>query len=182
MLRSPVVVEASVRPMLIRLLVERVLDLKDLAGDVHLAHVNCEGEHFFVLHKHFERMYAALVEHADLLGERVRQLGGTMLGGSRTVATGSTLIAPDETQHDGLMLARGICDRTCALLVQLGNVRRACTGEIEPGTYELLVGVMLDLEKRCWMLMAFLGEPAVALEQREAALGMAPTPPPPAWR
>ena len=74
MLRSPVVVEASVRPMLIRLLVERVLDLKDLAGDVHLAHVNCEGEHFFVLHKHFERMYAALVEHADLLGERVRQL------------------------------------------------------------------------------------------------------------
>jgi hypothetical protein len=109
-----------------------------------------------------------------------------MPGTARAIAEGSTLPPTKEGEALDMTAARGVLDLLTALLVRLGETRRLCTGEIEPGTYELLVGVMLDLEKRAWKLAAMVEQPILVAEAERGAAAppaAAPAqepPPPPA--
>jgi starvation-inducible DNA-binding protein len=74
------------------LLNARLADCIDLQTMAKQAHWNVRGPQFIALHKLFDDVSAAIDEYADLLAERIGQLGGTALGTARVVAERTSLL------------------------------------------------------------------------------------------
>ena len=73
------------------LLQERLADAVDLVTHAKQAHWNVKGPSFIALHELFDKVYEHAGDHADLLAERILQLGGTAEGTVRAVAKQSQL-------------------------------------------------------------------------------------------
>jgi len=82
---------ALIGEQVIDLLNERLADAIDLQLQAKQAHWNVKGPQFIALHRLFDEVAAAATEYADLLAERVVQLGGTALGTSAIIAEQSAL-------------------------------------------------------------------------------------------
>jgi starvation-inducible DNA-binding protein len=74
------------------LLNQRLADCINLQLQCKQAHWNVKGPAFIALHKLFDEVNAEVAEYADLLAERVVQLGGIAEGTVAIVATRSGLI------------------------------------------------------------------------------------------
>jgi starvation-inducible DNA-binding protein len=83
--------EASRREA-IDLLNQRLADCIDLQTQSKQARWNVKGPTFIALHKLFDEINAAALEYADLLAERIVQLGGIAEGTVGVVAERSTLV------------------------------------------------------------------------------------------
>lgn len=81
----------NIRSQIAALLNARLADAVDLASQAKQAHWNVKGAQFIALHKLFDEIHAAVDEYADLLAERVVQVGGIAEGTVRMVATRSEL-------------------------------------------------------------------------------------------
>ncbi|MGH7741106.1 MAG: DNA starvation/stationary phase protection protein Dps [Candidatus Eiseniibacteriota bacterium] len=79
------------RAQIIELLNRRLADALDLQSQCKQAHWNVKGPHFIALHKLFDDVYADVTEYADLIAERIVQLGGVAFGTVRDVAENSEL-------------------------------------------------------------------------------------------
>jgi starvation-inducible DNA-binding protein len=82
---------APIRDQVIIVLNERLTDAIELQLQAKHAHWNVKGPQFIALHRLFDEVAAAAYEYADLLAERVVQLGGIALGTSDIVAKRSEL-------------------------------------------------------------------------------------------
>ena len=71
----------AARTEAISLLNQRLADCIDLQTQSKQAHWNVKGPSFIALHKLFDDVNEAAAEYADLLAERVVQLGGVAGGG-----------------------------------------------------------------------------------------------------
>jgi starvation-inducible DNA-binding protein len=94
----------DVRSQVIDLLNRRLADAVDLETQTKQAHWNVKGPSFIALHQLFDEIHEAVDGYADLLAERVVQLGGVALGTARVAAAQSELtdypLAPlDGTTH-----------------------------------------------------------------------------------
>jgi starvation-inducible DNA-binding protein len=74
------------------LLNQRLADCIDLQTQCKQAHWNVKGPTFIALHKLFDEVNEAVEEYADLIAERVVQLGGIAEGTVGVVAERSALI------------------------------------------------------------------------------------------
>ena len=83
---------AEARLQVARLLNQRLADAIDLQAQCKQAHWNVKGPTFIALHKLFDEINEAVLEYADLLAERVVQLGGIAEGTVEVVAERSTLV------------------------------------------------------------------------------------------
>jgi len=83
--------EAS-RAEAVALLNQRLADCIDLQAQCKQAHWNVKGPTFIALHKLFDEITEDVQEYADLLAERVVQLGGIAEGTVGVVAERSTLV------------------------------------------------------------------------------------------
>src|SRR5438046_2671576 len=83
--------EAS-RAEAVALLNQRLADCIDLQAQCKQAHWNVKGPTFIALHKLFDEITEDVQEYADLLAERVVQLGGIAAGKVGVVAERSTLL------------------------------------------------------------------------------------------
>jgi starvation-inducible DNA-binding protein len=92
----------GVREQVATLLNERLADAIDLTTQTKQAHWNVKGPQFISLHKLFDDIHAAVDEYADLLAERVVQLGGVAEGTARIVAERSELTEYPHTIADGI--------------------------------------------------------------------------------
>ena len=81
----------KVRTQVAGLLQERLADAIDLVTHAKQAHWNVKGPNFIALHQLFDSVYEHAGEHADLLAERIQQLGGAAEGTARAVAKRSQL-------------------------------------------------------------------------------------------
>ena len=84
-------VPAASRTQLVELLDRRLADALDLQSQCKQAHWNVKGPHFIALHELFDEVYAGVAEYADLLAERIVQLGGVAHGTVRDVAEASQM-------------------------------------------------------------------------------------------
>jgi starvation-inducible DNA-binding protein len=91
----------NVRTQVADLLNQRLADAIDLATQTKQAHWNVKGAQFIALHKLFDEIHDAVQEYADLLAERVVQLGGIAEGTVRVVAERSELTDYPRTIADG---------------------------------------------------------------------------------
>jgi starvation-inducible DNA-binding protein len=81
----------KIRVQVANLLQERLADAQDLVTHAKQAHWNVKGPAFIALHELFDKVYEHAGEHADLLAERIIQLGGIAEGTVRAVAKRSQL-------------------------------------------------------------------------------------------
>ena len=79
------------RTQVAELLNRRLADALDLQSQCKQAHWNVKGPQFIALHKLFDDVYADVTGYADLLAERIVQLGGVAHGTVRDVAEASEL-------------------------------------------------------------------------------------------
>jgi starvation-inducible DNA-binding protein len=81
----------EIRTQIVELLNRRLADAIDLQTQCKQAHWNVKGANFIGLHKLFDELHAAVTEYADLLAERITQLGGVARGTARQAAENSEL-------------------------------------------------------------------------------------------
>jgi starvation-inducible DNA-binding protein len=79
------------RVALCQLLNLRLADAVDLQSQVKQAHWNVKGPSFIALHKLFDEVDEDVEEYADLIAERIAQLGGIAEGTVRVAAARSRL-------------------------------------------------------------------------------------------
>jgi starvation-inducible DNA-binding protein len=82
----------ATRVQVITLLNQRLADCIDLQAQCKQAHWNVKGPTFIALHKLFDEIYADVTDYADLIAERIVQLGGIAEGTVGVVAERSTLV------------------------------------------------------------------------------------------
>src|SRR2546429_8179056 len=82
----------AARREVVGLLNQRLADCIDLQTQSKQAHWNVKGPAFIALHKLFDEINGAVAEYADLLAERIVQLGGIAEGTVGVVAERSELV------------------------------------------------------------------------------------------
>lgn len=94
-------VPVQIRAQVIELLNQRLADAVDLSMQAKQAHWNVKGPNFIALHELFDKIHAAVDEYADVIAERVVQLGGIAGGTVRIAAQTSELTDYPRTISDG---------------------------------------------------------------------------------
>ncbi len=70
---------------------QRLADIIDLQAQLKQAHWNVKGPHFIGLHELFDKIAEDVENYADLIAERIVQLGGIAQGTVRVAASRSRL-------------------------------------------------------------------------------------------
>jgi starvation-inducible DNA-binding protein len=136
------------------LLNQRLADCIDLQTQSKQAHWNVKGPSFIALHQLFDDVNAAAAEYADLLAERVVQLGGVAEGTVGVVAERSTLV------DYPLGLSTGP-EHVAALSDALAGFGRAVRVGIEEmneledsGSADILTEISRGVDKWLWFVEA----------------------------
>jgi starvation-inducible DNA-binding protein len=145
---------APTRVEVVRLLNARLADCIDLQTLCKQAHWNVRGPQFISLHKLFDEIGEAVGDYADLLAERVAQLGGTAEGTARVAAQRSTLL------DYPLTIARG-SEHVAALsdvLAQFGRTARVGIEEMneleDADSADILTEISRGIDKWLWFVEA----------------------------
>jgi starvation-inducible DNA-binding protein len=154
---SPSTLGEDSRRRICQSLGQRVSDGIDLYTQVKVAHWNVRGPLFSSLHELFDRLGRALVEHNDVLAERVAALGGALEASARQVAGRSRLADLPADVRDGLTYVRILAERIETYLDGAAESLRLCDEENDRVSADELSDVMGSLEKYGWMLRATLG-------------------------
>jgi starvation-inducible DNA-binding protein len=143
---------ATTRVEVVRLLNARLADAIDLQTLCKQAHWNVRGPQFIALHKLFDDVYEAVGDYADLIAERVVQLGGTAEGTARVAAQRSTL------NDYPLTLTRG-SEHVAALsdvLAQFGRASRVAIEEMndlqDAGSADIFTEISRGIDKWLWFV------------------------------
>ncbi|MGH7630464.1 MAG: DNA starvation/stationary phase protection protein Dps [Gemmatimonadales bacterium] len=156
-MREPITIHPTSNDLgtdIVESLNRRLADAIDLQLQAKQAHWNVKGPSFIALHELFERVAIEVAQHADLLAERVVQLGGFAEGGVRMVAERSELSRYPSRIVSGV-------DHVMALvnaLASFGARTRPAIAEAEqagdPVTADILTQISRDIDKLRWVVGA----------------------------
>jgi starvation-inducible DNA-binding protein len=146
----------KVRTQIVGLLQERLADCIDLVMQTKQAHWNVKGPGFISLHELFDKIFERNLDHADLIAERIAQLGGIAEGTIRAAAKRSKL------QEYPLAIANGK-DHVEALsraLAYFGETARKAidqAGEVgDMDTADIFTEISRGIDKDLWLVEAHL--------------------------
>jgi starvation-inducible DNA-binding protein len=143
--------EASRREV-VGLLNQRLADCIDLQTQSKQAHWNVKGPTFIALHKLFDEINADVAEYADLLAERVVQLGGIAEGTVGAVAERSTLIDYPLGLSTGAEHVAALSDS----LAMFGRTVRLGIEEMneleDAGSADILTEISRGVDKWLWFV------------------------------
>ncbi|WAU84518.1 DNA starvation/stationary phase protection protein [Streptomyces sp. Qhu-G9] len=130
-----------------------LVDLVDLSLVAKQIHWNVVGPRFRSVHLQLDEVVDTARLHSDTVAERASTLGVSPDGRAATVASSSGIGAvPDGWVKD--------TDAVGALVDALGAVigrmreRVAATGDADPVSEDIFIGITADLEKHHWMFQA----------------------------
>ncbi len=145
--------EASRREA-IGLLNQRLADCIDLQTQSKQAHWNVKGPSFIALHKLFDEINAAVAEYADLVAERIVQLGGIAEGTVGAVEGRSTLVDYPLTLSTGAEHVAALSDA----LAMFGRTVRVGIEEMneleDAGSADILTEISRGVDKWLWFVEA----------------------------
>jgi len=148
--------DAELRGRMMQLLNARLAEALDLTFATKQAHWNVKGPHFISLHELFDQLHAHIVEHVDVIAERITALGGVALGTVQTVARTSSLAPYPQDIADGTQHLEALAAR----LADFGKKVRAAITEADEcadaDTADLFTQVSRDVDKDLWFLEAHL--------------------------
>jgi starvation-inducible DNA-binding protein len=138
----------------VALLNQRLADCIDLQTQSKQAHWNVKGPSFIALHKLFDDINAAVAEYADLLAERVVQLGGIAEGTVGVVAERSTLVDYPIGLSTGAEHVAALSDA----LAMFGRTVRVGIEEMneleDAGSADILTEISRGVDKWLWFVEA----------------------------
>ncbi|MCQ9184334.1 DNA starvation/stationary phase protection protein [Streptomyces sp. IBSBF 2953] len=130
-----------------------LVDLVDLSLVAKQVHWNVVGPRFRSVHLQLDEVVDVARTHSDTVAERASALGVPPDGRASTVAAGSGISAvPAGWVKDS--------DAVGALVAALGAVitrmreRVGATGDADPVSQDIFIGITADLEKHHWMFQA----------------------------
>lgn len=135
------------------ILQKNLTNLIDLALLMKQAHWNVVGQNFRSIHLQLDEIIATVRDASDEVAERISTLGVAPDGRSATVAQESELSEyPREFVKVGETI-RLVADATKATIDSLRSAIEK-TGDLDPVSEDLLIGISGPLEKHLWMLQA----------------------------
>lgn len=149
--RSPV--EADKASKVVKLLQPLLTDLSDLAMLLKHAHWNVRGALFLPLHEQLDKIVDTVREAADEIAERIVTLGEPADGLTQSVAANSRL---NPLRVEFLPTAE-VVETISGRLDTVNKFLRGAvdeSGELDPITQDMLIGITAEMEKHLWMLQS----------------------------
>jgi starvation-inducible DNA-binding protein len=157
--------ESETRLTVVELLNHILADEMVLSLNTRCAQWNVSGSNFMETQSLFAAQCKQLLEISEEIAERIRILGGVVIGGLKILTRYTRL--PD---HSGMIpnFLHLLADHeTCVR--SLREDARKCTEEYEDeGTFDLLVRSMRQHEKMAWILRSYI-EPELPSTENQAA-------------
>lgn len=153
----------GVRDQVVALLNNRLAVALDLAAQAKQAHWNVKGAQFIALHKLFDDVFHAVTEYADLLAERVVQLGGIAEGTLQDAVQCSDLTGYPRAISDGPEHVNALAG---ALAEFGGRIRRAIDETDDLGdrdTSDICTEISRGIDKWLWFVEAHVQEAAASV-------------------
>lgn len=136
------------------LLNQRLADCLNLQLQTKHAHWNVKGPSFIALHKLFDEINEAVIEYADLIAERVVQLGGIAEGTVASVSAHSGLSDYPVAKLDGAEHVAALSDG----LSQFGRTVRMGIEEMneleDADSADILTEISRGTDKWLWFVEA----------------------------
>jgi len=140
------------RAELNKLLNQRLADTVDLQMQLKTAHWNVKGPSFIGLHELFDTIYESVDSYADLIAERVAQLGGIALGTVRRSSANSRLEEYPLDIADGAAHVEAVS----RALSTFGSSARIMINEAtaldDAGTADIFTEISRGIDKWLWFV------------------------------
>lgn len=130
-----------------------LVDLLDLSLVAKQAHWNLYGPRFRSVHLHLDEVVTTARDFADQVAERAAAIGFSPDGRAATVAATSSLPGFPEGWTADVMVVEHLV-KAFATVIERLRVRIDETGEADPVSQDLLIGLTAALEKHSWMFQA----------------------------
>jgi len=118
-------------------------------------HWNMQGENFFALHKEFEKLYQDSRTQIDEIAERILTLRQRPMSNMTEYLDASTVEEAGKVEADRDMVATTL-ENHKQLIESMRNVLDAAEKAGDEGTNDLISSFLRDIEKKSWMLDAWL--------------------------
>lgn len=130
-----------------------LVDLVDLGLVAKQVHWNVVGPRFRSVHLQLDEVVDTARLHSDTVAERCSAIGVPPDGRSATVSAQSAIgTVPEGWIKDGDAV-RVLVDALGAVIVRMRE-RIDVTGDPDPVSQDILIGLTADLEKHAWMFQA----------------------------
>ncbi|MEV0177000.1 DNA starvation/stationary phase protection protein [Streptomyces sp. NPDC050803] len=130
-----------------------LVDLVDLALVAKQIHWNVVGPRFRSVHLQLDEVVDTARMHSDTVAERASALGVPPDGRAATVAAGSGIGAVADGWVKDTDAVGTLVNALGAVIVRMRE-RVQATGEADPVSQDLFIGITADLEKHHWMFRA----------------------------
>ncbi|WP_425828735.1 Dps family protein [Streptomyces fractus] len=130
-----------------------LVDLVDLSLVAKQVHWNVVGPRFRSVHLQLDEVVDTARQHSDTVAERASTLGVPPDGRAKTVAdTSGVGVAPDGWVKDTDAVGT-LVDALGAVIARM-RARVDATGDPDPVSQDIFIGITADLEKHHWMFQA----------------------------
>ncbi|MFI5618671.1 Dps family protein [Streptomyces sp. NPDC051567] len=130
-----------------------LVDLIDLALAAKQVHWNVVGPRFRSVHLQLDEVVTSARTHSDVVAERASALGVAPDGRAATVASSSAIAGVPKGWVKDTDAVRILVDALGVVIVRMRERIRS-TGDPDPVTQDILIGLTGDLEKHHWMFQA----------------------------
>ncbi len=127
-------------------------------------HWNMQGENFFALHEQFEKLYRDARTQIDLIAERILTLRQRPMSNMTEYLDASLVEEAGKVEEDRDMVSITLKNHQ-QIIECMRNVLDAADKAGDEGTTDLVSNFLGDIEKKSWMLDAWLShkmEPVAA--------------------
>ncbi|MDQ0949178.1 starvation-inducible DNA-binding protein [Streptomyces phaeochromogenes] len=130
-----------------------LVDLVDLSLVAKQIHWNVVGPRFRSIHLQLDEVVDTARLHSDTVAERASTLGVSPDGRAATVATSSGIGATPDGWVKDTDAVGALVDALAAVIERMRE-RVGATGEADPVSQDIFIGITADLEKHHWMFQA----------------------------
>jgi starvation-inducible DNA-binding protein len=130
-----------------------LVDLVDLALVAKQIHWNVVGPRFRSVHLQLDEVVDIARKYSDTVAERAAALGIPPDGRAATVAVGSGIGVTPEGWVDDSTAVRTLVEALGAVIARMRG-RVEATGEPDPVSQDIFIGITAELEKHHWMFQA----------------------------
>ncbi|MFI9753128.1 Dps family protein [Streptomyces collinus] len=130
-----------------------LVDLVDLALVAKQIHWNVVGQRFRSVHLQLDEVVDTARTYSDTVAERAAALGISPDGRAATVAVGSGIGVTPEGWVDDTTAVGTLVEALGAVIARMRE-RVESTGEPDPVSQDIFIGITADLEKHHWMFQA----------------------------
>jgi starvation-inducible DNA-binding protein len=154
--KTSIDLKPKTREAIIRILTANLATAIDLGLQAKMAHWNVRGPHFIGLHELFDKVADMAGEHADLIAERIGQLGGAVKANLASIARETELTAMSNT----ISKEKDVTKALVKALAAFAKTARQAIDDTDDADDEvssdLMTQVTRETDKMLWFVEAHL--------------------------